>query len=190
MIEEKVLIGELSKADVPDTNVGEMSSHAQAIIDDLQERINKSHARYMELEYKCKKHFGYRLEEMLNKQLEQPIVQQVPLSEIYRVIAGHSDYHGDNILAALTCIAEGKEVKPVKPLSQPTTDGWIPCSERLPSKEEYSEDGFVLVQTGGDIIYKGLYDVENGFWVDEMGFKFAYLPIAWQPLPQPYKECE
>ena len=56
----------------------------------------------------------------------QPTVKTVPLSEIYRVIAGHSDYHGDNILAALTCIAEGKEVKPVKPLSQPTTDGWIP----------------------------------------------------------------
>ena len=73
---------------------------------------------------------------------------------------------------------------------QPQT-GWIPVSSgKLPTKEDYSEDGFVLVQTDGDIIYKGLYDVENGFWVDEMGFKFAYLPIAWQPLPQPYKECE
>lgn len=43
-------------------------------------------------------------------------VPVVPLSEIYRVIAGHSDYHGDRILSALTCIAEGKEVKPIKPL--------------------------------------------------------------------------
>lgn len=40
----------------------------------------------------------------------------IPLDEVYRVIAGHSDYHGDNILAALTCIAEGKDVKPVRPL--------------------------------------------------------------------------
>jgi len=38
------------------------------------------------------------------------------LDDVYKVIAGHSDYHGNNILTALTCIAEGKEVKPVKPL--------------------------------------------------------------------------
>lgn len=69
--------------------------------------------------------------------------------------------------------------------------GWIPVSSgKLPTKEEYSEDGFVLVQTGGDIIYKGFYEAESGFWVDEVGFKFAYMPIAWQPLPQPYKESK
>lgn len=73
--------------------------------------------------------------------------------------------------------------------SQPTTDSWIPVSSgKLPKEEDYSEDGFVLVQTGGGIIYKGCYEIENGFWVDETGFKFTYLPIAWQPLPQPYKE--
>ncbi len=45
-------------------------------------------------------------------------VKTVPLDEIYRVIAGHSNYHGDDILSALSCIAEGKEVKPIKPLEQ------------------------------------------------------------------------
>lgn len=39
----------------------------------------------------------------------------VSLHDIYRVIAGHSYYHGDRILAALTCIVEGKEVNPVRP---------------------------------------------------------------------------
>lgn len=47
---------------------------------------------------------------------QPPADKCVPLSEAYRVIAGHSDYHGDNILAAFTCIAAGKEVKPVRPL--------------------------------------------------------------------------
>lgn len=48
------------------------------------------------------------------------------LDDVYRVIAGHSDYHGDNILSALTCIAEGKEVKPVKPLEYLGPKGkWI-----------------------------------------------------------------
>lgn len=46
---------------------------------------------------------------------EIPVVKVVSLHDIYRVIAGHSYYHGDRILAALTCIAEGKEVNPVRP---------------------------------------------------------------------------
>lgn len=53
---------------------------------------------------------------------QPPADKCVPLSEVYRVIAGHSDYHGDNILAALTCIAEGKEVKPVRPLPADVPD--------------------------------------------------------------------
>ena len=38
----------------------------------------------------------------------------VHIDDIYRLISGHSNYHGDNILADLTCLAEGKEVlKPI-----------------------------------------------------------------------------
>lgn len=39
----------------------------------------------------------------------------VSLHDIYGVIVGHSYYHGDRILSALTCITEGKEVNPVQP---------------------------------------------------------------------------
>lgn len=46
---------------------------------------------------------------------EIPAAKAVSLHDIYRVIAGHSYYHGDRILAALTCIVEGKEVNPVRP---------------------------------------------------------------------------
>ena len=48
--------------------------------------------------------------------IEAPTVKAVPLKEIFRIIAGHSDYHGDSILSALLCITEGKEVKPIKPI--------------------------------------------------------------------------
>lgn len=48
---------------------------------------------------------------------EQPTADVVPINEVYRLIAGHSDYHGDNILSALTCVTEGKEVKPITPLT-------------------------------------------------------------------------
>ena len=44
-----------------------------------------------------------------------PAAKVISLHDIYRVIAGHSYYHGDRILAALTCIAEGKKVNPVRP---------------------------------------------------------------------------
>lgn len=46
---------------------------------------------------------------------DMPGAKAVSLHDIYRVIAGHSYYHGDGILAALTCITEGKEVNPVRP---------------------------------------------------------------------------
>lgn len=42
--------------------------------------------------------------------------QNIKLQDVYRIIAGHNNYHGDDILAALTCLAEGKQVNPVKPL--------------------------------------------------------------------------
>lgn len=48
------------------------------------------------------------------------------LSEIYRVIEGHSNYHGDNLLSALTCTAEGKKVNQVIPLEYMRPHGkWI-----------------------------------------------------------------
>ena len=41
----------------------------------------------------------------------------IHIDDVYRLIAGHSNYHGDSILSALTCIAEGKNVtKPITPL--------------------------------------------------------------------------
>lgn len=46
---------------------------------------------------------------------DMPGAKAVSLHDIYRVIAGHSYYHGDRILAALSCIAEGKEVNLARP---------------------------------------------------------------------------
>lgn len=54
----------------------------------------------------------YCTEEVLDDMLDAKVVS---LHDIYKIIAGHSYYHGDHILAALTCIAEGKEVNSVRP---------------------------------------------------------------------------
>ena len=64
-------------------------------------------------------------------------------------------------------------------------DKWIPCSERLP--EEYK---FVLcTEKGTRELYIGwVMDVEDvgNRWFDSEGFSMDV--VAWQPLPEPYKE--
>lgn len=58
---------------------------------------------------------------------------------------------------------------------------WIPVEERLP------EDGAYLCTLDGELCgldepFTGMCGIENGKW-DEEG-----CVIAWQPLPEPYKE--
>lgn len=48
----------------------------------------------------------------------------IHINDVYRLVAGHSNYHGDDILSAFTCLTEGKEVKPIRPLARPTGK-WI-----------------------------------------------------------------
>lgn len=52
----------------------------------------------------------------------------IHIDEVYRLIAGHSNYHGDSILSAFTCLVEGKDVKPIAPLDESAdrpTGEWI-----------------------------------------------------------------
>ena len=58
----------------------------------------------------------------------EPAPRGVSLHDIYRVVAGHSYYYGGDILAALTCIAEGKNVNPAHPTdAAPVVHGsWVP----------------------------------------------------------------
>ena len=69
---------------------------------------------------------------------------------------------------------------------QPKVGEWIPVSERLPDK-----DGFYIATLDGKIVgddrpFSGLAEFEDWTWVDdEEDYKCV---IAWQPLPEPYKE--
>lgn len=65
------------------------------------------------------------------------------------------------------------------------SNGWIPCSERLP--EKYVD---VLV-TVKHFEYPQMGHLEGGVWYADDTIK--YLPdavIAWQPLPAPYQKGE
>ena len=63
-----------------------------------------------------------------------------------------------------------------------TTNGWIPCSERLPSY-----DGpFICTAKGIKESLELIYSSWDNSWMDE--FYSEYEVIAWQPLPAPYQK--
>lgn len=59
----------------------------------------------------------------------------IHIDDVYRLIAGHSDYHGDSILSAFTCLTEGKDVKPITPLDESADrpkGKWIDTEPEIP----------------------------------------------------------
>ena len=68
---------------------------------------------------------------------------------------------------------------------------WTPCSERLPEK-----NGWYLLQFGKHGMFVGAYFADRkvfGEWhenigIDEVNREFEeYHPVAWMPLPEPWK---
>ena len=81
------------------------------------------------------------------------------------------------------------------------TNGWIPCSVRLPK-----EDGSYLVQSVFEkevhfydqyydsgreafVTYRDYYDKNTLGFLDSEFVKYEDV-VAWQPLPEPYKESD
>lgn len=61
------------------------------------------------------------------------------------------------------------------------TNNWIPCSERLP---EDGESVLICYESEGVIVQAISERIGGNIWHRLSGIK----PIAWQPLPSPYKE--
>jgi hypothetical protein len=53
---------------------------------------------------------------MAKNVIETPEGKFINADVLFSKIAGHSDYHGNDILTAITLMAEGKECSDVKPL--------------------------------------------------------------------------
>ena len=73
----------------------------------------------------------------------------------------------------------------------PSTDGWIPCSERLPSKNgKYivTEKRYAVDDKNHD----GKYDVivEEVYWCGKWDRAKFFEVTAWMFLPEPYNEGE
>lgn len=58
--------------------------------------------------------------------------RMIDADKLAKRIAGHSNYHGDSIPAAIYCAAEGQENDaPIRPI-ETTPNEWISVEERLP----------------------------------------------------------
>ena len=90
-------------------------------------------------------------------------------------------------------------------MAQLDNNGWIPCSERLPSERDWylavfkeADSDFILVPRVADYIGKETVCTTSEGWLiidleDEIGINAYYkklVCIAWQPLPQPYEPKE
>ena len=86
-------------------------------------------------------------------------------------------------------------VAAIEALQEPQVSDWIPVSERLPDKtdDEYYPISLVTLDNGD--VCLGVYRYDDEEWWTRMSegeYKYTntHKVIAWQPLPEPYKESE
>lgn len=85
----------------------------------------------------------------------------------------------------ITITNDLKEI--VQEVAEEYNGGWIPCSERLP-QEKY---GVVLICDENGEVETGRYsEFSNRWYIGDMCAIGGSKVIAWQPLPQAYKEGE
>ena len=80
-------------------------------------------------------------------------------------------------------IAVGDVITIINKLTEEYNNGWSPCSERLPDSS-----GNVIIMTRSSIVGVGSFFKNTSGWVQWYSGGIAIDVIAWQPLPEPYKE--
>lgn len=67
---------------------------------------------------------------------------------------------------------------------------WIPCSKRLPTREECEKDGFRFILDDGSKRYQGMFDYEKKSFVHFscFGTNIDKCVIAWRPFPNKYEQ--
>ena len=103
-----------------------------------------------------------------------------------RILIMRDKYSKDNTYGKNHISAYNKVLKIIEEEMYENDNGWIPCSEKLP---ELRQDVLVTVKYTGFMgmhgywIKTGHMEAENDWWGDCAGGEV----IAWQPLPEPYK---
>ena len=96
---------------------------------------------------------------------------------------GYSSYDLNNVFKW-----REEEMEIVSEVEAEYGNGWIPCSERLPEKENVLCYAVSLARNP-DTIFVGAYS--NGVWflqsaIATISYPTQYKVIAWMPLPSPY----
>lgn len=108
------------------------------------------------------------------------------LDRLEREIAGKPtpDEYNNGINRAYSIVKEVSEE--FAPDTNVGTNGWIPCSVRLPE-----EEADVLLSLRSLGVYTGFRaNAEGCFYIDGDGYVEYENVIAWMPLPEPYKESD
>ena len=92
-----------------------------------------------------------------------------------------ADYNGDAYIDSADIIEIVQEV------AEEYNGGWIPCSERLPeeNQEVMLQDFYGNITIEKMKTNDGLEGFSDGDW-----WSSANIYVAWQPLPEPFKECD
>ena len=93
--------------------------------------------------------------------------------------------------------AGNRVVKIIERTAAEYNNGWIPCGEKFPPEPQRTDDIEDDINNGRIKVYivmiygaekpTTLYYAGSGYWYDE-ALQEHYPVIAWQPLPEPYRE--
>lgn len=130
---------------------------------------------------------GYKWSDFQNGSIEceSEDCKEIFFDNVRRTIKFWGKFSADDVKAILKQCEELCWIKSKLSLENKTSDKWIPCSERLPNKEQDSD---VLVTyfdrlTGNKWVDKECYFY--GVWVATLN-EFE-TRLAWRELPEPYK---
>ena len=114
----------------------------------------------------------------MNKSFEKILER---LSNIHRVVKTDEDAEWNRAIY--------KSAEIVREVAEEYNVGWIACSERLP------EDDSICIVTveypnNETVVDYGWFDRKSVCWfVGTQEFRTSNI-LAWQPLPEPFKECD
>lgn len=116
--------------------------------------------------------------------------RMINADKLAKRIAGHSNYHGDSILSAIYCAAEGKENNaPIRPIENPPNE-WVSVNERLPEVDNSVLVHIIDTFDNRENIVITKYTIGLNLKMEWLGFEHNSFKVThWMPLPEPPDRC-